>query len=120
MTTDYCARCRRTLNPDCEEVHETDADSLCEECHEEMRMDAFDGRARAAVLVAGDGFASAPAVQHVTIKKFAAVTGFTEDAIRSRIKRGDWRRGEVCIKAGDRVLISLEGYQQWLKNNETE
>jgi hypothetical protein len=53
-------------------------------------------------------------VRHVTIAKAAELTGYTEDAIRTKIKRGDWLEGVVWIKAPDgRNLIDLEGYETW-------
>jgi hypothetical protein len=51
----------------------------------------------------------------LTIKKFALESGYTEDAIRSKIKRGDWLEGRVYTKAPDgRILIDREGYEAWV------
>lgn len=53
----------------------------------------------------------------VTIEKFEELTGYTPDATRSKIKRGDWLEGAVYIKAPDgRVLIDIEGYEWWVQN----
>lgn len=53
-------------------------------------------------------------VRFVTLKQFEALTGYTVDAINSKIKRGDWLEGAVFIKAPDgRNLIDLEGYEEW-------
>ena len=53
-------------------------------------------------------------LRHLTIEKFSTESGYTPDAVRSKIKRGDWLEGEVWIKAPDgRVLIDTEGYEQW-------
>lgn len=53
-------------------------------------------------------------LRYVTIKKFAELSGYTEDAIRSKIQRGDWLEGAVFIKAPDgRNLIDLEGFEKW-------
>jgi len=50
----------------------------------------------------------------MTIPKFSVESGYTEDAIRAKIKRGDWLEGFVWIKAPDgRILIDVEGYQRW-------
>lgn len=52
----------------------------------------------------------------VTIKRFSDLTGYSEDAIRSKIKRGDWLEGTIWKKASDgRVLMSIEGYNQWVE-----
>lgn len=54
-------------------------------------------------------------VRFVTLKQFEALTGYTVDAINSKIKRGDWLEGAVFIKAPDgRNLIDLEGYEEWV------
>jgi hypothetical protein len=53
-------------------------------------------------------------LRHLTIKKFSVESGYTPDAIRSKIKRGDWLQGQVWIKAPDgRILINIEGYEAW-------
>jgi hypothetical protein len=56
---------------------------------------------------------SAP-LPYLTISKFAEESGYTEDAIRAKIKNGVWLESLVWIKAPDgRVLIIVEGYQKW-------
>lgn len=51
----------------------------------------------------------------LTIEKFSAETGYTPDAVRSKIKRGDWLEGKVWIKAPDgRILMDTEGYEKWV------
>jgi hypothetical protein len=55
---------------------------------------------------------------YVTIKKFCEETGYTPDAINSKIYRGDWLRGHEYIKAPDgRILISISGYHKWAETN---
>jgi hypothetical protein len=54
-------------------------------------------------------------IRFVTIEKFHDLTGYTPDATRSKIKRGDWREGKVWVKAPDgRVLVDLLGYEKWV------
>ena len=49
-----------------------------------------------------------------TIEKFSEESGYSPDAIRSKIKGGDWLEGQVWIKAPDgRILIDTEGYEAW-------
>lgn len=56
----------------------------------------------------------------VTIPKFAADSGYTKGAIRTKIRDGVWREGEVWVKAPDgRVLISVEGYNEWVASGST-
>lgn len=53
-------------------------------------------------------------IRRVTIEKFAELSGYTPDAVRSKIKRGDWLEGSVWKKAPDgRILIDLEGFERW-------
>ena len=48
------------------------------------------------------------------LKKHCLDTGYTEDAIYSKIKRGDLPQGIVWIKAPDgKILISEEGFEKW-------
>lgn len=51
-----------------------------------------------------------------TIRRFSEESGYTENAIRTKIKNGVWLEGQVWIKAPDgRVLISIDGYHQWVE-----
>jgi hypothetical protein len=50
-----------------------------------------------------------------TIEKFATESGYTPDAIRTKIKRGVWTENFVWFRAPDkRILISTEGYNEWV------
>ena len=50
-------------------------------------------------------------VKYVSIKKFSELSGYTEDAVRTKIRDGVWLEGIVWIKALDgRNLINIEGY----------
>lgn len=52
---------------------------------------------------------------YVTIDKFATESGYSEDAIRAKIKSGVWLENVVWKKAPDgRVLISPRGYELWV------
>lgn len=54
-------------------------------------------------------------LRHVTISKFATESGYTENAIRMKIKNGVWLEGVVWIKSPDgRILIDTEGYEKWV------
>jgi hypothetical protein len=55
-------------------------------------------------------------LRYVTIGKFAAESGYTEEAIRAKIKNGVWLHGSVWIKAPDgRNLIDIQGYERWVE-----
>ncbi len=55
-------------------------------------------------------------LNYLTIDKFSEVSGYTKEAIRSKIKRGQWLEGREWKKAPDgRNLINIEGYEQWVE-----
>jgi len=55
-------------------------------------------------------------LRYVTIDKFSAASGYTEDAIRAKIKNGVWLEGKVWLKAPDgRNLIDVQGYERWVE-----
>lgn len=60
-------------------------------------------------------------IDWITIKKFCADTGYSDDAVRSKISQGIWREGIVWRKAPDgRVLISISGYNAWAEDRVSE
>lgn len=57
------------------------------------------------------------AIRFATIKKFSELTGYSEDAVRSKIKRGDWLRDHMFRKAPDgRILMDVEAFNDWVEN----
>jgi len=55
------------------------------------------------------------ALNWLTIRKFSIESGYTEDAVRSKIKRGEWLEGHIWVKAPDgRILINTEGFESWV------
>jgi len=58
-------------------------------------------------------------IRYLTIGKFAEESGYTEDAVRAKIKTGVWLEGVVWKKAPDgRVLIDTEGYGKWVEGKQ--
>jgi hypothetical protein len=54
-------------------------------------------------------------IRYVTIQRFAEETGYTENAIRTKIRDGVWHEGQEWVKAPDgRNLIDIEGYNAWV------
>lgn len=54
----------------------------------------------------------------VTIQKASESTGYTQDAIKSKIKRGDWVEGLMWINAPDnRRLVNLDAFDTWVEGN---
>jgi hypothetical protein len=55
-------------------------------------------------------------LRYVTISKFSAESGYTEDAVRTKIRDGIWPENKVWKKAPDgRILINTEGYDEWVE-----
>ncbi len=55
-------------------------------------------------------------MRYLTIRKFSSESGYTEDAIRSKIRDGKWLKQSVWRKAPDgRILIDVEGYEAWVE-----
>lgn len=56
-------------------------------------------------------------IRYVTIEHFSKLSGYTPDAIRTKIKRGVWVPGNEYVRAPDnRVLIDMEGYNRWAES----
>src|SRR5690606_41913483 len=54
-------------------------------------------------------------VRYVTIGRFSSLSGYTENAIRTKLRDGVWREGHEWVKAPDgRILIDTEGYDAWV------
>ncbi|MCY1264110.1 hypothetical protein D9M68_370130 [compost metagenome] len=52
----------------------------------------------------------------VLINRAAALTGYTENAIRHMVKNGTWAQGRVWRKVGGRILINMEEVAKWVEN----
>ena len=56
-------------------------------------------------------------IRYKTIHQFSAESGYTEYAIRGKIRDGIWMEGRVWKRAPDgHILIDIEGYHQWVEN----
>lgn len=55
----------------------------------------------------------------VLIKKLIELTGYSDDAIRAKIKRGVWLGGIHWRKAPDgRILFNLLAIKEWIEGKE--
>lgn len=55
----------------------------------------------------------------VTVKKFAELTGLTEEAIRQYMKKGQWRKKIHWDKAPNgRIFIKIKAAYAWMQGNE--
>ena len=58
-------------------------------------------------------------IEYKTIGQFASESGYSEEAIRTKISRGVFREDEVWVRSPDsRVLISIEGFNLWVRNEQ--
>ena len=58
-------------------------------------------------------------LRYMTIPKFSIESGYTPDAIRTKIRDGIWPKDAVWIKAPDnRILIDVKGYESWVETGE--
>ena len=56
-------------------------------------------------------------IRFITIKKFAEISGYSENAIRTKIRDSVWVEGYEWHKAPDgRNLIDTEGVERWVVN----
>ena len=58
-------------------------------------------------------------IEYKTVRQFALESGYTEEAIRTKIKRGVFGENEVWVRSPDnRVLISIEGFNLWVRKGQ--
>jgi hypothetical protein len=54
--------------------------------------------------------------RYVRIRKFALMSGYTEQAVRSKIKDGKWIDGREYRRAPDgSLLVDLVEFQKWVE-----
>ena len=54
----------------------------------------------------------------VLIKRFAEITGYSENAVRHKVKRGTWIQGRLWRKAPDgRIFINLDEFERWVESS---
>lgn len=55
-------------------------------------------------------------MRYLTVSKFSSESGYSEAAVRSKIRDGVWLKSYVWRHAPDgRVLIDVEGYEAWVE-----
>lgn len=55
--------------------------------------------------------------QWVLIKRFAEVTGYSENAVRHKIKNGTWIEGRLWRRAPDRrIFVNLTEFERWVES----
>ena len=56
-------------------------------------------------------------IDSLRIKKFCELTGWSEKAVRTRMSRGEWLDGREYTKINGTILISIMGYESWVKKS---
>lgn len=52
----------------------------------------------------------------VLIKRLAELTGYSEDAVRHKVKNGTWLKGRIWRKAPDgRIFVNLDEFERWVE-----
>lgn len=55
--------------------------------------------------------------QWVLIKRFAEITGYSENAVRHKVKNGTWLEGRIWRKAPDgRIFLNLSEFERWVES----
>ncbi len=55
-------------------------------------------------------------VRWVRISRFCELTGYTKDAVYTKIQRGHWLEGVLWKRAPDgNILMNLEAYEKWVE-----
>ena len=58
-------------------------------------------------------------IEYKTVRQFASESGYTEEAIRTKISRGVFGENEVWVRGPDnRVLISIQGFNEWVRKGQ--
>lgn len=56
----------------------------------------------------------------ITIQKLAAETGYSENALRAKIQRGEFAEGIHFIRSPDnRIQFNVEAYLKWVESVRT-
>jgi len=56
--------------------------------------------------------------RYVTTNLYAAISGYSANAIRIKIQRGVWAEGREYVRAPDgTILVDREGVQRWVLSN---
>jgi len=60
-------------------------------------------------------------LRYLTIQEFASESGYSEDAIRTKIRDGIWRVGQEWRTAPDgRVPVDVDGYHRWVETGKAQ
>ena len=53
----------------------------------------------------------------VLINRLAEITGYSEDAVRHKVKNGTWMQGRIWRKAPDgRIFVNVDEFERWVES----
>ncbi|WP_398491381.1 excisionase [Variovorax sp.] len=56
--------------------------------------------------------------QWVLVNRFAEITGYSQNAVRHKIKGGVWIEGRIWRKAPDgRIFVNLLEFERWVESS---
>jgi hypothetical protein len=54
----------------------------------------------------------------VLIRRLAEITGYSENAIRHKVKNGTWVEGRLWRKAPDgRIFLNVDEFERWVESD---
>jgi hypothetical protein len=54
--------------------------------------------------------------RYVLVRKFVELTGYTQQAIYTKINQGVWAEGKQFVRSPDRrIQIDMEAYERWVE-----
>lgn len=55
----------------------------------------------------------------VRLSRFCELTGYTEDAVHAKMRKGKWLEGWLWRKAPDgHIMVNLEAFEEWVEGEE--
>ena len=59
-------------------------------------------------------------LQWILINRFAELSGYSENAVRHKVKDGTWFEGRVWRKAPDgRIFVNLAEFERWVESGKS-
>lgn len=54
-------------------------------------------------------------IEWIKVERFCELTGYTEEAVKQKRKKGDWRDGDITAVRGRRLHVNVRRYDQWVE-----
>jgi hypothetical protein len=56
-----------------------------------------------------------PSTDWILLERFCQITGYTEEAVKVKRKRGIWPDGIITVTRGRRIHVNLRRYEAWVE-----